>query len=97
MEHQAHACLYLAYLGSYLLPCAPALAFVDQAVAALMLPSNNIELAGGVPEPRAAGAAGTADGRAPHSGQRGVLEGGFVNLFLLIYRGIKMIHDAFGC
>ena len=39
------------------------LALVDQAVAALILPSNNIELAGGVPEPRA-GAAGTADGRA---------------------------------
>ena len=38
-------------------------ALVDQAVAALILPSNNIELAGGVPEPRA-GAAGTADGRA---------------------------------
>ena len=42
-------------------PCAPALA--DQAAAALILPPNNIELAGGVPEPRA-GAAGTADGRA---------------------------------
>ena len=59
MEHEAHAYLYLAYLA----PCAPALALVDQAVAALILPSNNIELAGGVPEPRA-GAAGTADGRA---------------------------------
>ena len=32
-------------------------------LAALILPPNNIELAGGVPEPRA-GAAGTADGRA---------------------------------
>ena len=62
VEHQAHAYLYPAYL--YLVaPCAPALALVDQAVAALILPSNNIELAGGVPEPRA-GAAGTADGRA---------------------------------
>ena len=39
------------------------LALVDQAaVAALILPPNNIELAGGVPEPRA-GAAGTADAR----------------------------------
>ena len=55
VEHQAYA--YLARLA----PCAPAL--VDQAVAALILPPNNIELAGGVPEPRA-GAAGTADGRA---------------------------------
>ena len=56
VEHQAHA--HLAHLA----PCA-APALVDQAVAALILPSNNIELAGGVPEPRA-GAAGTADGRA---------------------------------
>ena len=47
----------------YLVAHRPALALVDQAVAALILPSNNIELAGGVPEPRA-GAAGTADGRA---------------------------------
>ena len=46
VEHQAHAYLYPAYL--YLAPCAPALALVDQAVAALILPSNNIELAGGV-------------------------------------------------
>ena len=45
VEHQAYA--YLARLA----PCAPAL--VDQAAAALILPPNNIELAGGVPEPRA--------------------------------------------
>ena len=49
------------------IPCAPALALVDQAVAALILPSNNIELAGGAPEPRA-GAAGTANGRRTRAG-----------------------------
>ena len=37
--------------------------WLGKTAAALILPPNNIELAGGVPEPRA-GAAGTADGRA---------------------------------